>query len=357
MEVTLTKKKLCLILTSVGILVACFLAGKASNGPRKNSLSHEFVVPSKVYLERVNETCQTDVKCQAGVMNRELFKYLSFFLRGTPYPGVFNYTNYMVAYHEMKPLEGVEPLLPGFTPVLNDVTYFQYVSEVTCTAATDDVSTVFIAINSAPGNVLRRKAIRETWLKTLNDGKLIRGSGDRVIQVAGFAFFIGNSTPKTDLTEEREQFKDILQIDMLDTYYNISIKVAGLLNWIDTRCRGVDFVLKTDDDMYVNMINLANFLHPIDKKDVRLYGKLTHGTVQRGCYYTHISYANESKHLLLNRDEMENDFRRVPMARVSELLCGTGIRDIWNSSAAFISCCANDSISSFRRSLPHGFLR
>ncbi len=40
---------------------------------------------------------------------------------------------------------------------------------------------------------------------------------------------------------------------MLDFYRNLTLKMAGLFNWINSNCPKIDFVLKMDDDMYVNV--------------------------------------------------------------------------------------------------------
>lgn len=239
-------------------------------------------------LQMTNVACDNNSakNTQSQMINRNLFDYISYYLRETPYPGVLNYTNYMITFMNMTPLESVEPVLPGFTPVVNDVRSFEYDVELKhCAPA--DATTLLVVINSAAGNLNRRNAIRQTWLKTLKSEVLntIRGPNGRRVALAGLVFMIGRKPDGSryeNLKAEREEFGDILEINVVDTYYNLSAKVAALLNWIDSRCSGVDFVLKTDDDIYVNVRNLVSFIHQLDPEQPFLYGKLTHGTVQRG---------------------------------------------------------------------------
>ncbi|KAI9558339.1 hypothetical protein GHT06_015092 [Daphnia sinensis] len=53
---------------------------------------------------------------------------------------------------------------------------------------------------------------------------------------------------------------DILQMDILDFYRNLPFKMAGLLNWMNTNCPKIGFLLKVDDDIYVNIHNLAKIV-------------------------------------------------------------------------------------------------
>lgn len=102
------------------------------------------------------------------VISRDFFLYLACQLRDTPYPGVRNYTQYIVAKSRLKPLSGVESLRPDYGPVLNDVTSFRYPIELQkCRQDLEhrrNVSSLFVAIISAPDYFDKRNIIRQTWL-------------------------------------------------------------------------------------------------------------------------------------------------------------------------------------------------
>jgi hypothetical protein len=66
----------------------------------------------------------------------------------------------------------------------------------------------------------------------------------------------------------------------LDTHRNLPLKMAGLFNWVNTNCPKHDFLLKLDDDMYLNVNVLANFVNTY-----RQLGKMTiFGQSQRTGY-------------------------------------------------------------------------
>lgn len=119
---------------------------------------------SLVYYDKLNETSETysngGKKCQLQNMSRNLLNYMSYYLRETPpYPGVFNYANYNL-FEWGAPLENVEPVLPGFEPVFNDIGSFKYDFEPHHDCSPANSTTLFVAINLTAGNVNRRNVIR-----------------------------------------------------------------------------------------------------------------------------------------------------------------------------------------------------
>ena len=200
----------------------------------------------------------------AVVVTRSLFTYLVHSMNTSlPFPGVDVYISYTTALSGLKTLPNAKPILNELRPVINDVTSFHYPIDMgNCIMAVNNNKTsvqtkrVFIAALSAPGNFERRDSIRKTWLKHLKDELFHR----QLVEFVGFRFFLGKpSDHDMELLIEKEAnlHKDILQVDMIDDYYQVAKKNALLFNWIDTRCSGVDFVLKFDDDVYVNIRNLA----------------------------------------------------------------------------------------------------
>ncbi|KAI9561303.1 hypothetical protein GHT06_012259 [Daphnia sinensis] len=70
---------------------------------------------------------------------------------------------------------------------------------------------------------------------------------------------------------------DILQVDILDFYRNLPSKMAGLLNWVNVNCPGVGFLLKADDDIHVNVYNLANIVRSYHLSgNLRIFGRSHH---------------------------------------------------------------------------------
>ncbi|KAI9563633.1 hypothetical protein GHT06_011097 [Daphnia sinensis] len=199
---------------------------------------------------------------------RAFFEYVTAVLRDTPYPGIENYTRYSVARLGLMPIDGVQPLVPEFGVVVNDVTSFRY--PISIPPCQEGNRSVFIAIISAPGNFNKREMIRQTWLNHLEDVH-----EERLLRVAGYGFVIGlteNNETQKAIEEESHLNGDIIQIEMSDFYRNLSLKVAGLLNWLNGNCFKVDFVLKVDDDVYVNVRNLVHFLEAHHPSNHSIFG-------------------------------------------------------------------------------------
>ncbi|XP_032781238.2 lactosylceramide 1,3-N-acetyl-beta-D-glucosaminyltransferase isoform X2 [Daphnia magna] len=209
------------------------------------------------------------------VIQREFYLYLASRLRDTPYPGVENFTRYVIAQSGLKPLTGVKKLRPDFGPVLNDVTFYRYpIAIQSCQSRifSNNATTLFVAIISAPSYFHKRKIIRQTWLRDL---KMRSDLGS--VNLVGYAFVVGlpeNEEIQKQIEEENETYRDILQIEMIDHYYNLTVKVVGLLNWMNDYCSQVDFVLKIDDDVYVNTKNFLTVIRSLNASEQSNYGSI-----------------------------------------------------------------------------------
>ena len=192
-------------------------------------------------------------------------------LRNTAYPGVQNYTRYVTARLGLSSLTEVESLIPSFGPVINDILSFKYLLSIaTCRKIKQNDRSVFVAVISAPSNFEKRDIIRKTWknhLKTVHR--------KNILGIAGFGFILGlpqNDMIQKTIAEESKMYGDILQIGIPDFYRNLSLKVAGLLNWLFRRCSETDFVLKVDDDVYVNVWNLVHFIQSYHESKHSIFG-------------------------------------------------------------------------------------
>jgi hypothetical protein len=209
---------------------------------------------------------------------------LDSFLRDSPYSGVENYTRYAVARLGMLPIKNAKPLIPEFGPVINDVLSFRYPINIpSCPAAEITNNTwsnpsVFIALISAPDHFKERNNIRETWLihfKIALDKNLL-GMGTR------YGFFLGqtrNDSIQKRIEEENQKHGDIVQIEMDDSYRNLTLKGIAVLNWVRQHCASkVDLVFKVDDDVYVNVHNLVHFVRSNYQSNNSFFGYAIHQT-------------------------------------------------------------------------------
>jgi hypothetical protein len=221
-------------------------------------------------------------------VNREFFDYLANHLRGTSYPGVDNYTRYTVTRLGLVPLVGVEPLIPEFGSVINDVLSFKYpISVPPCQDRVITGSrTVFVAVISTAENSDKRKLIRQKWKSNLKE---VHEEG--LLVVGGFAFVLGlteDQETQSSIEEEAKTYEDIIQIGIPDIYGNLPLKRIAVLNWVNNQCGEIDFVVKVDDNVDVNVLNLAKFVHSHhhnSNKSVFGVGKSSLGRPARGDHF------------------------------------------------------------------------
>lgn len=124
---------------------------------------------------------------------------------------------------------------------------------------------LLVAITSAPQHQEARMAVRQTW-----------GHYGQRRDVA-VAFLLGSSTkPDIDavVKAEADLYGDIIRSRFIDSYDNLTLKTVSLTEWVDSFCTKVRFVLKTDDDMFINMPRLLSFVDEHVNQKRIIYGRL-----------------------------------------------------------------------------------
>ena len=56
------------------------------------------------------------------------------------------------------------------------------------------------------------------------------------------------------------EFSDIIQAKFVDSYANLTVKSIALIRWVVDYCSQAEFMLKADDDMYINVPLLIDVL-------------------------------------------------------------------------------------------------
>ncbi len=186
-----------------------------------------------------------------------------------------NYTPYTVGRLGLKPLRNQRALRPEMGDPINDVTSFEYTintykepGSTKCRRRyrdrnPDHIMDVFVLVVSAPNHFDKRDMLRMTWLQHLPKRR------------GGHAFFIGrteNETVEERIRSESENFQDIIQLDITDSYANLTLKTVALLHWVTNFCPDARFILKCDDDVYVNVNNLASAIQRMNPSQRFLYG-------------------------------------------------------------------------------------
>jgi Galactosyltransferase len=119
---------------------------------------------------------------------------------------------------------------------------------------------LLVYIHSAPSHFKQRMAIRETWgnAKYFPDVSLI------VVFLCGVIPSKGSSSVQDALMLEVETYGDIVQETFVDSYRNLTYKGIMGLKWVTQNCRNAKFLLKTDDDIFINMFSLVTHLKKIE---------------------------------------------------------------------------------------------
>lgn len=124
---------------------------------------------------------------------------------------------------------------------------------------------LLIIITSAPAHEPARMAIRQTW-----------GHYTQRRDVA-VTFMLGstsNITLNERIEEEQYIYGDIIRGKFIDTYDNLTLKTISMLEWVDNYCPKASFVLKTDDDMFINVSRLLGFISKHSPDQRAIYGRL-----------------------------------------------------------------------------------
>lgn len=103
----------------------------------------------------------------------------------------------------------------------------------------------------------RRQTTRNTWAKEAVNNSL------KVIFVIGLP---EDEETQEELENESDEYNDMLQFGFNDNYYNLTLKAISILRWITRNCKNSDYVLKTDDDVLVNVKRLKKMF---DNKEFR----------------------------------------------------------------------------------------
>ncbi|CAB3225612.1 unnamed protein product [Arctia plantaginis] len=108
---------------------------------------------------------------------------------------------------------------------------------------------LLILVTSAPSHAAARDAVRLTW-----------GHYAARADVA-IAFVLGAppASLRDALRAEDELYGDLIVGRFVDSYSNLTLKTLSMLEWADTYCPRAPRLLKTDDDMFINVGRLLEF--------------------------------------------------------------------------------------------------
>ncbi|KAH0512586.1 Lactosylceramide 1,3-N-acetyl-beta-D-glucosaminyltransferase [Microtus ochrogaster] len=123
---------------------------------------------------------------------------------------------------------------------------------------------LLLFIKTAPANYGRRSAIRKTW----GNEDYVRSQLNANIKIL---FALGTPAPpkreelQRKLIWEDEKYKDIIQQDFVDSFYNLTLKLLLQFSWTNSFCPHAKFLMTADDDIFIHMPNLIRYLQGLEQ--------------------------------------------------------------------------------------------
>ncbi|XP_044290685.1 UDP-GlcNAc:betaGal beta-1,3-N-acetylglucosaminyltransferase 8 [Varanus komodoensis] len=150
---------------------------------------------------------------------------------------------------------------------------------------TKDRTFLLLAIKSLPKNFAARQAVRDTWGREGEPG----GLPVRTVFLLGTGQSRYGLRLQNMVAFESRTYGDILMWDFEDTFFNLTLKDFLFLNWTLEYCRDVRFILKGDDDVFINTPQVLSYLSSVDSHRPLYTGQVVSNAspfrVHRSKYY------------------------------------------------------------------------
>ncbi|KAJ8299568.1 hypothetical protein KUTeg_023628 [Tegillarca granosa] len=158
---------------------------------------------------------------------------------------------------------------------------FKYIvkNDRICESGSQKSIKILFVILTQHSRKLQRAVIRRTWAtKSKHNTGNIR-----------YMFLLGVSSSEKenlDIIRESKLYGDILIEDFQDTYNNLTLKTIMAFKWASEKCRNAKYVMKIDDDMWINYPQLLKTISVYAKElKTTIGGKCFHNVkVDRNCF-------------------------------------------------------------------------
>ena len=113
---------------------------------------------------------------------------------------------------------------------------------------------LLMIVKSAVQNFEQRRMIRRTWGNEISNFKHFQTKT---------MFIVGSSIEskiQNEISKENDRYNDLIQVNVIENYNNITIKTLMSLRWAYENCYNAKYFLFVDDDYYVSFKNLLLFL-------------------------------------------------------------------------------------------------
>lgn len=152
----------------------------------------------------------------------------------------------------------IDQLRNGDIPSIPPINVYNYTFLKTCEDKCEKLTSLrlVIIIKSAMNHFERRQTIRSTfgYERRFSDVTI------RTVFLLGVKNSNGENKLQRSIDLESKNYRDIVQADFVDNYFNNTIKTMMGFNWVMKYCPNSNFYLFSDDDMYVSIKNLLRFV-------------------------------------------------------------------------------------------------
>ena len=104
-----------------------------------------------------------------------------------------------------------------------------------------------VLVHTATDHFTRRQSYRETWANV----SLYQTHKMRIVFLLGLP---NNESLQANIEDENNIHGDIVQGNFIDSYRNLTHKGVMGLRWVKENCKQAKFIVKIDDDMFVNTL-------------------------------------------------------------------------------------------------------
>jgi hypothetical protein len=157
-----------------------------------------------------------------------------------------------VARLGLRELVDVPKLREDFGTVYNDILTIPYPINIPAcpkngTSTSSDVPSLFVAVTgvATDNNQKKRDDIRKIFKKEITTLK------PNLFSSINFGFFLGkpgDSGNQSLIQQESDKNKDVVQMDIIDSGRNGSLKLAAIFNWVRLYCDKVDVIFMINEN-------------------------------------------------------------------------------------------------------------
>lgn len=137
-----------------------------------------------------------------------------------------------------------------------------------------------VLAQSAVKNFDRRTLVRKTWGSVCKRSSTTAGASSPAA-LCRLGFVMGTTKDQSlerKVREEADRYGDVVRSNFEDSYYNLSLSTVTALRWAHESCSDYKYLLKADDDTFVNLAALGRYLATSARRRRKaIYGYLMKG--------------------------------------------------------------------------------